>query len=128
MALVEAMRARLIADAPLKALLGGAHVFDEVPRGAPRSYLEFTALETRDWSTAEEMAHEHFVGLAIRTNSRSRRLAEELSAAVQAALDGAALVLAGHRLVNLRVVFWTVSRSAAGYGASLRFRAATESF
>lgn len=126
LALAEAMRARLVGDAALTALLGGAYVFDEVPRGAPPSYLEFTFLETRDWSTAEAMAHEHFVGLSFRSNSRSRKLAEEVSGAVQLALEGVPPVLDGHRLVNLRLVFWSVVKAGALFGASMRYRAATE--
>ena len=126
--LVEAMRAALLAHGPLTSLLGGAHIYDEVPRGQPASFIEFAGLETRDWSTADHAAHEHFVTLAVRTNNRSRRLAQTLTAEIERALDGAALVVDGHRLVNLRLIFWTVARGlgAPGFGASLRLRAATE--
>ena len=43
-------------------------------------------------------------------------------------LDNAALNLAGHRLVNLRLTLWSVVRDRQGenFGANLRFRAATE--
>lgn len=126
LALQQAMRAKLIADDAVKAALGGAYVFDEVPRGAPPSYVEFTALDTHDWSSFGEPGLEHFVSLVVRCNSRGRGQAQEISAAVQAALDGAALTLAGHRLVNLGVVFWSVMKTGQTYGASLRFRAATE--
>ncbi len=126
--LMEAMRAALLAHGPLVQLLGGPYVFDEVPRGAPASFVEFAGLETRDWSTADQAAHEHFVMLAVRTNSRGRRLAQKLTAEIGAALDGAALSVEGHRLINLRVVFWTVARgpAAPAFGASMRLRAATE--
>lgn len=126
--LMEAVRAALLAHGPLIQLLGGAYVYEEVPRGAPSSFIEFTGLETRDWSTADQPAHEHFLMLGVRTNSRSRKLAQQLADAAETALDGAALSLAGHRLVNLRVVFRAVARgpSAQGFGASLRLRAATE--
>lgn len=126
LALQQAMRGALIADPALRALLGGAHVYDEVPRGAPAGYVEFTAIETRDWSTMAEPGLEHFVSLAVRSNSRGRTHAEEICAAVGAVLDGAALTLAGHRLVNLSMVFWSVMKSGQSYGATLRFRAATE--
>lgn len=126
LALQDAMRAALAGDATLTALLGGAYVFDEVPRGAPPSYVEFTALDTRDWSTATEPGLEHVVSLAVRSNSRSRKLAQEASSAIAAALDGRVLALPGHRLVNLRLVFWSVAKSGVNYGATLRFRAATE--
>jgi len=124
--LLEAMRAALLASDAVKAALGGAYVFDEVPRGAPPAYVEFTGLETRDWSTFGDGGLEHFVGLAVRSNSRSRKQAQEISAAVEQVLDGAALTLVRHRLVNLHMVFWSVVKSGQNFGASLRFRAATE--
>lgn len=126
LALQEAMRAALIADPAVKQALGGAYVFDEVPRGAPPAYVEFTGLDTRDWSTFGEGGLEHFVSLAVRSSSRGRTQAQEISAAVQAALHGASLTLEGHRLVNLTLVFWTVVKTGKSHGASLRFRAATE--
>jgi hypothetical protein len=126
--LLEAVRAALLAHAPLTQLLGGDHVYEEVPRGAPSSFIEFAGLETRDWSTADQAAHEHILTLAVRTNSRSRKLAQQLADAAETVLDGAALNVAGHRLVNLSVVFRAVARgpSSPGFGASLRLRAATE--
>ncbi len=126
LALQQAMRGALSADPALLALLGGAHVYDEVPRGAPPHYVEFTAIETRDWSTMADPGLEHFVSLAVRGNGRGRKHAEEICAAVGAVLDGATLALAGHRLVNLHMVFWSVMKSGQTYGATLRFRAATE--
>ena len=126
LALQEAMRAKLIADGAVKAALGGAYVFDEVPRGAPPAYVEFTGLDTRDWSTFGEGGLEHFVSLVVRSNGRGRKQAQDISAAVQAALDRAALTLEGYRLVNLSMVFWSVMKNGQNYGASLRFRAATE--
>jgi siroheme synthase (precorrin-2 oxidase/ferrochelatase) len=86
----------------------------------------FETIETRDWSTADQKAHEHFVGLAVRTNSRSRRLAQQILDEIEAVLDGAGLSLDGHRLVNLRIVFWSVVRQGETFGATLRLRAATE--
>jgi hypothetical protein len=127
-ALQEAMRAALLASAPLTALLRGANVFDELPRGFSAPYVAFGDIETRDWSTADKLAHEHFVTLLVRSNSRGRKLAQDIVAEIEAALDGAALALAGHTLVNLRMVLWSVLRdkNAETYGAAIRFRAATE--
>ncbi len=127
-ALTEAMRAALIAHAPLRLLLGGAHVHEELPRGAKEPLVSFDAIETRDWSTAEQKAHEHFVTLAVRSGSRGRSLAQQILDEIEAVLDGASLSLAGHRLVNLRIVFWSVTRGRDGetFGANVRFRAATE--
>lgn len=128
LALEEAMRARLLAHAPLRLLLGGSHVHAEMPRGAHAPCIVFEAIETRDWSTADAKAHEHMVSLAIRTNSRGRALAQAILDEIEVALDGAGLNLSGHRLVNLRLVFWSVMRERGGetFGALARFRAATE--
>lgn len=127
-ALQDAMRAALLAHQPLVTLLQGQHVYEEQPRGAKMSFVSLGDIETRDWSVADQKAHEHFVKLDVRTNQRSRKLAQDIAAAIETALDGAALTLAGHRLVNLRLIFWTVARekNAETYGATLRFRAATE--
>jgi hypothetical protein len=127
-ALQEAMRQALLAHAPLTALLMGQHVYETMPHGVPPPYVMFATIETRDWSVADHKGHEHFVSLEARTNQRSRKLAQDLAAAIETALDGVGLALAGHTLVNLRLVFWTVARDRSGetYNAVLRFRAATE--
>ncbi len=128
LALLTAMRNALLADNALNLLLGGAHVYEELPRGAPPTHVSFGEAETRDWSTADQKAHEHFVTISIRTNSRSRSLAQNILSEIETALDGAALVLTGHRLVNLRLTFWSVSKDRSGetFNATARFRAATE--
>ena len=128
LALQTAMKEMLVAHAPLTALLGGAHVFDELPRGAKAPYVEFSSIETRDWSTMDQKAHEHLVQISVATNERGRALAQGLCDAIEQALDNVNLNLNGHRLVNLRSVFWSVARSRSdqNFGATLRFRAATE--
>ncbi len=126
LALQTAMRARLLAHAPLLALLGGGHVFDEIPRGAQEPFVLFSNIETRDWSVQDQKAHEHFMSLEVKTKSRSRKLAEDIAGEIEVALDSVALTLTGHVLVNLRLVFWTVSKAQENFGASLRFRATTE--
>jgi hypothetical protein len=128
LALQQAMSAALAGDATLTGLLGGAHIHDELPRGEPPLYLAFSNIETRDWSTVTDKAHEHFVTIEVATNARSRALAQAISARIEAVLDQAPLSPAGHRLINLRIVFWSVARlkNTANFGATLRFRAATE--
>lgn len=126
--LTTAMRSALLARSSLTTLLQGQHVYEEKPRGAVPACVGFDAIETRDWSVKDQKAHEHFVTLAVETNSRSRKLAADIVAEIEATLDNAALNLAGHKLVNLRLVFWAVSRArdAETFNAALRFRAATE--
>jgi hypothetical protein len=128
LALQQAMRAALLADTALIALLGGQHVFDEVPRGEQSLYISFGNVETRDWSVMDQKAHEHFVTLDVVSNERGRAQAQNICNRIEAVLDNAALTLSGHRLVNLRNVFWSVARmkSDQKFGATMRFRAATE--
>jgi Protein of unknown function (DUF3168) len=128
LSLQQAMRAALIARSPLTALLGGAHIFDEVPRGANPPYVLFTGIETRDWSVADQKAHEHFVSLEIVTNSRSRGLAQSIAQEIETALDMMPIALVDHKLVNLRNIFINILRSVKtdNYVGTLRFRAATE--
>ena len=64
--------------------------------------------------------------LEVKTRSRSRRLAQDIVSEIETVLDDAALTLAGHALVNLRLTFWTVARSNDLFGAMVKFRAATE--
>jgi hypothetical protein len=127
-ALQDAMRTRLLMHAPLTALLGGAHVFDELPRGERAPHVAFAQIETRDWSVKDQKAHEHFVTIEVKSNSRSRKAAQEIVSEVEAALDNAALVLAGQTLINLRLIFWSVARAKATdtFNGVMRFRAATE--
>ena len=127
-ALQTAMRATLLAHPALTALLQGQHVYEEKPRGAERTFVVIAAIETRDWSVKDQKAHEHFVTLSVETNSRSRKLAQDIVAEVEAVLDNAALTLVDHALVNLRLAFWAVARArnAETFNATLRFRAATE--
>ncbi len=128
LALQQAMRAALLADTALIALLGGAHVFDEVPRGEPPLFVNFAGIETRDWSVADQKAHEHFVVLEVSSNERGRAQAQHICNRIEAVLDNADLTLVDHQLINLRIIFWSVSRSKSdkNFGATLRFRAATE--
>ena len=124
----QAMRAALLARAPLLTLLGGAHIFDEVPRGANPPFVLFTGIETRDWSVADQKAHEHFITLEVTTNQRSRSAAQAVAHEIETVLDNASLVLTEHKLINLRVVFTSISRNSKteNFGALIRYRAATE--
>jgi Protein of unknown function (DUF3168) len=124
----KAMRDALLAHAPLTSLLGGGHIYDEVPRGENPPFVEFAAIETRDWSVADAKAHEHFIQINVVTNARGRAPAQAICDAIEQRLDNAVLTLDGHRLINLRSVFWSVARNRTDqtFGAQLRFRAATE--
>jgi hypothetical protein len=124
----QAMRTALLTRGSLTLLLGGGHIFDEVPRGANPPFVAFTAIETRDWSVADQKAHEHFVTLEITTNQRGRGAAQSIANEIEATLENASLTLVDHRLINLRVIFTSVARNSKtdNFGAVVRYRAATE--
>ncbi len=127
-AVQKAMRNALLGHTPLTALLGGAHIYDEIPRGEPPSYVTFDFIETRDWSVKDHIAHEHFVSITVVTNERGRTLAQSICNEIENVLHDAPLVLSGNNLVNMRMIFWSVSKSKTGktFGGTMRFRAATE--
>jgi Protein of unknown function (DUF3168) len=124
----QAMLTALRARTTLTTLLGGAHIYDELPRGATPPYVLFNNIETRDWSVMDQKAHEIILTLEIMTNMRFRAQAQSVCQEIETALDGAALVLIDHKLVNLRCVFHNVSRNKTSdaFVAVMRFRAATE--
>jgi len=124
--LQTAMREALLAHAPLLALLGGGHVFDELPRGTQEPYVAFAGIETRDWSVQGQKGHEHFVTLEVKTRSRSRALAQDIVGEIETALDNADLTVPGHALVNLRLTFWTVAKANEFFNAVVKFRSTTE--
>ena len=124
----QAMLATLRARTSLTTLLGGTHIYDELPRGANAPYVVFNAIDTRDWSVMDQKAHETFLSLDVATNMRQRTQVQAIVQEIETALDGAALVLVDHKLVNLRCVFNVASRNktAEFFNATMRFRAATE--
>jgi Protein of unknown function (DUF3168) len=124
----QAMKFTLASRSALNTLLGGAHIFDELSRGATAPYVMFTTIETRDWSVADQKAHENFLTLEVVSKSRSRAQAQNIVQEIELALDGAALTLVDNNLISLRCVFISAARqkSADYLTATMRFRAATE--
>ena len=124
----QAMKSTLASRPALNTLLGGAHIFDELPRGATAPYVMFTTIETRDWSVADQKAHENFITLEVNSKSRSRAQAQNIVQEIELALDGAALTLVDNNLISLRCIFISAARqkSADYFSATMRFRAATE--
>ena len=124
----QAMKSTLASRPALNTLLGGAHIFDELPRGATAPYVMFTTIETRDWSVADQKAHENFLTLEVVSKSRSRAQTQNIVQEIELAIDGAALTLVDNNLISLRCVFISAARqkSADYFSATMRFRAATE--
>ena len=127
-ALQKAIYTTLTANAGVIAVLGAARIYDDVPTRSEFPYMTFGQTTERDWSTGTEPGHEHTITLHVWSRGRGRKEADEVMAAVQAALHDAALALTGHRLVNLRHEFSDARRDPDGesfHGIS-RYRAVTE--
>jgi len=126
-ALVGAVMARLGADAGLAALLGGGRVFDHVPRNTEPPYVYLGEVTARDWSTDLEEGAEVFLVLGALSGAKGRREALMIADRVAASLDGAALGVAGFRVVALRVTNLESARGRDGdRRAVLRVRAVVE--
>ena len=128
LALQQTMKTVLATRPALITLLGGAYVYDELPRGVTPPYILFTTIETRDWSVADQKGHESFVSLEIMSKSRSRSQAQSIVQEIELALDGTKPTLTDHNLVNLRCVFISAARQKSSdyFYATMRFRGATE--
>ena len=91
-------------DAELASLMGGAlRLYDEPPRGSEPVYAVFGDVSAQDWSTDTDRGHEQDLSIIIWSERGSARAALSVAERFDAILDDAPLVLAGHRLVNLRV-------------------------
>lgn len=126
--LQKAIYGTLAADAPLLALLGGARIYDDVPRGAAFPYVTFGPNTTRDWSTGTEVGSEHVLTLRVWSRAGGEKEAHVVLEAMRAALHEASLTLTGHRLVSLRHETSDTVREADGETCQgiARFRALTE--
>lgn len=126
--LQKAIHAALSGDGSLLGLLGGPRIWDDVPRGAAYPYVSFGQSTERDWSTGSEEGYEHILTLHVWSRSKGERETHLIMAAMRNALHDAALIVAGHRLVNLRHEFSDAMRDADGetYHGIVRYRAVTE--
>lgn len=127
-ALRKALRTRLIGDAALVALLGGAKVYDEAPREAHVPYITFGDALARELSTTLYAGLEHFVVLHVWSIQGGAREALEIADRIAFLLDEAALTLDTHRLINLRFSALETAREDSGrfVRVALRLRAVTE--
>jgi hypothetical protein len=128
-ALQQAMFAALSADANVKSVLGDpARLFDAVPRDTAFPYSVIGDAQEADCSTATDSGSEHVVRLDVWSRAGGHKECKAAADAVRGVLDGAALTLSGHTLIDMRFIDADYARETDGetYRATLRFRAVTE--
>lgn len=127
-ALRASVHAALTNDLSLTALLGGAKIYDEAPRGAEFPYVTFGDSRASALAADGEAIEEHLIVLHAWSRHGGRHEAHIIAGALLQALDDAPLTLAGHHLVNMRFSVADIRREADGrtYRALIRFRAVTE--
>ncbi len=126
--LQKALYQRLTSDVELTARLGGARIYDDVPRGAALPYVTIGESVIRDWSTGTEDGHEHLITISVWSRANGAREVHALVSEIEGILDNAALTIDGARLVNMRHEFSEVRREADAETTRglVRLRAVTE--
>jgi len=118
----------LIADAGLNAVLGANKIFDVPQRQAMFPYVTLGEMRLQNISADDAPLYEHLLTLHVWSREGGHKQAHLITGVLLSALDDAALVITGHRLVNLRFTLADIRREADGrtYHAVVRFRAVTE--
>lgn len=129
LALRRAIQTHLSADSGLTALIGAGRIHDEPPRAAKGVYVVHGDVTADDWSTGSDRGCEQRLGLVVWAGeSASSQQALEAAAAIVESLNGAALALEGHRLINLTWLSSQLVREPKSHlpTVALAFRAVTE--
>lgn len=129
LSLRQAIHAHLSGDAELTDLIGAGGIHDEPARAAAGLYVVHGEVTGEDWSTSSDRGCEQRLSLTVWAGeSASSRKALEASARIVASLEGAALALEGHRLVNLGWLASKLARDPKTHlpTVTLTFRAVTE--
>ena len=114
-ALLAAIRAALLSDAALQALLGDpARVYDDPPADVVFPYVTLGRVESRAADAAAREALEHAVTLHAWSRYGGRAETLDMIAALRAALHNAPLAVEGRELVLLFATFADVFRSGDG--------------
>jgi Protein of unknown function (DUF3168) len=127
-ALKEAIRLRLIADAGLLGLLREPKIFADPPKHAAFPHLAFITAQARENGTATDEGHSIDLTLGIWTRHNGSAEGLSISAAAEAALAATPPVPTGHHLVNLtvRTVEPVQTRDGETWRTLMRIRAVTE--
>lgn len=127
-ALQAAIYVTLSTDSGVLAALGGARIYDDVPRKVTYPYVTFAESTVRDWSAGGEEGDEHIITLHVWSLAAGRSQVQDIIEAVRAALHDRDLPLAEHRLINLRHEYSETRREPDGerFHGTIRLRAVTE--
>lgn len=127
-ALQKGIYQTLANDPGVTGLLGGANIYDDVPRTASYPYLTLGQSVARDWSTGSEDGMEHIVTLHVWSRAGGKKETQEILGKVQDVLHDLPIALADHHLVNLRQEFSEARQDPDGetYHGIVRYRAVTE--
>jgi hypothetical protein len=112
----------------LTTLLGGVRIYDDVPQAAPYPFITLGQSVIRDWSTGSEDGAEHILTLNVWSRAGGKKQMHEIIEAIRDVLHDRPLVMADHRLVNLRHEFSEARFDPDGhtFHGIVRYRAATE--
>jgi hypothetical protein len=126
--LQKAIFAALEADQALTALLGTGRIFAQAPANVAFPHITYGRTSIYDWSTNTEKGNEHLFTLHIWSKAKGNKEALEIMEIARARLDGAALPLDEHHLVNFSLEFAEerYDEDQAVHHGLLRFRAVTQ--
>jgi hypothetical protein len=130
--LKTAMRAHLMADPAVLAMLHAPKIYDDPPRDAALPHVSFGAVEARENGTSSDEGHSTDLTLVVTARENGSAEALGVADAVSASLRALPAIFAGHRLVNLitRAVEPQAVKSGARAGETyrvlIRMRAITE--
>ncbi len=126
--LKAAIRAVLISDPALLAVLGGARVYDETPRNTPFPFVTFGVFTANDNSTSSDRGHETKLELDVWSRNGSTKQPLLIANRIEELLHDQPLTLVGHHLVNNQIIDsdTTLERDGETIRVTLRFRAVTE--
>ncbi|MGL4494868.1 MAG: DUF3168 domain-containing protein [Beijerinckiaceae bacterium] len=127
-ALIAVLIARLRADTALLTLLGGPHIYEQVPADRKPPWVIVEEVTARDNGTSLDQGHIHRLTLACVSAMPGITQCAEIAARAAALLDNAALLPDGHRLVNCAVTETALRRSDKRQRRimAVRLRAVTE--
>lgn len=127
-ALKRAVHARLVGDAALVTLLGGAKIHDHPPPGLRFPYVTFGNATVDDWSAAEEEGFEILLTMHGWSRETGARQVLAIADRLRQLLHRAPPAADGFRLVDLLLVRCETGyeADAAVHHAALDFRALME--